>query len=194
MLLVDLPIGALDIPGNPGAEAAAAIVPQVYRAGELGYIDITRVAVIGQSGGGYTSAAIVANTSLFKAAVAISGFYDLAGWYQPWSIIHRRMGGGPWPDASRFVANSPYYRAADIVTPLLLIHGEADDACPVDEARKLFTALKTAGKTVQLATYAGEGHVPLEWALPNATDAMQRIFAFLDRHLRATSEPEPSLP
>ncbi len=44
------------------------LLPQVYRAAELGYIDIERVALSGQSYGGYGTALIASQTNLFRAA------------------------------------------------------------------------------------------------------------------------------
>ena len=121
------------------------ILPQVYRAAELGYIDIGRVAVAGQSYGGYCTAALVSTTNLFRAAVAVSGIYDLASNYGycgrattaliEWSEKGQgRMGQPPWSDLRRYLDNSPYYRADRIRTPLLIIHGREDPACPVNEA------------------------------------------------------------
>jgi dipeptidyl aminopeptidase/acylaminoacyl peptidase len=95
----------------------------VYRAAELGYIDLERVGIAGQSFGGYGTAAIVSHTNLFRAAVAISGIYDLPGIYgdiRPdgsafwigWSEGGQaRMGTHPWANLRRYVDNSPYYQA-----------------------------------------------------------------------------------
>jgi dipeptidyl aminopeptidase/acylaminoacyl peptidase len=95
-----------------------------------------------------------------------------------------RMGVSPWTDLKRYIANSPYYQADKIHTPLLLIHGEKDSACPVIEAKKMFSALKRLDGDAELAIYAGEGHVPGTWALANATDATERMLDFLARHMK----------
>ena len=189
-LLVDAPISpysqsaSADIPGNPAKDMADVVAAQVNQAISLGYTDQNRVAVVGQSAGGYSAAAIITQTNLFKAAIAISGFYDLPGWYNPETIIHRRMGTDPWGDLPRYLANSPYYQADKIHTPLLIIHGESDPTCPVVEAQKLFTALSQLNRTVQLATYRNEGHVIYEWSKVNAVDASRRMIEFLDKYLK----------
>jgi dipeptidyl aminopeptidase/acylaminoacyl peptidase len=81
VLLADAPLGPNGKPGNPVEELREVILPQLYRAAELGYIDIRRVAATGQSYGGYCTAALVSSTNLFRAAVAVSGSYDLPGDY-----------------------------------------------------------------------------------------------------------------
>ena len=40
----------------------------------------------------------------------------------------------------------------------LLIHGELDPLCPVDQARRLYDALKAGGKTVEIKLYPNEAH------------------------------------
>jgi dipeptidyl aminopeptidase/acylaminoacyl peptidase len=67
-----------------------------------------------------------------------------------------------------------------------MLHGEADNTCPVEDARKMFNALKRLDRTAQLATYAGEGHVVYEWSIANAVDGTSRMIEFLDRYLKRT--------
>jgi dipeptidyl aminopeptidase/acylaminoacyl peptidase len=200
VLLVDVPLGPQGHGGNPVKEMSDAILAQVYRAADLGYTDIRRVAIMGQSYGGYSTAAILTQTNLFRAAVAMNGVYDLAGNYSSmhstganvfflWSESGQgRMGTHPWADARRYLANSPYHQADKIRTPLLLVHGRNDDTCPVVEAEKMFNALKRLDRTAQLAVYDGEGHVPGEWSLVNAVDVTQRMLDFIGKYT-ASNEP-----
>ncbi len=199
VLFADVPMGPMGKGGNPLEEMADAIMPQVYRAAELGYTDIGRVAIMGHSYGGYSAAGMVTQTNLFRAAIAIDGTYDLPGDYgsmsrggvaynsQWFEAGQARMGTHPWADLKRYLANSPYYLADRIHTPLLLIHGRSDDTCPPQEAEKMFNALKRLEGTAQLAVYEGEGHSPGEWSRANAVDAAKRMLAFLQRHME---EPE----
>ncbi len=196
LILADAPLGPEIEPGNPAEQLRDVILPQVYHAAELGYVDIERVAVTGQSYGGYSTAALATTTNLFRAAIPVSGIYDLAGDYgvlatddnqfhQEWSERGQgRMGSPPWADLRRYLDNSPYYRADRVRTPLLIIHGRLDRGCPVRGAEGMFAALRRLGRTAQLAVYEGEGHVIYEWDLANATDAATRMLDFLDRHLK----------
>lgn len=195
VLFCDVPLGPEGKPGNPVQEMTDVVLAQVYRAAALGYADLKRVAIMGHSYGGYSAAAIITHTQLFRAALALDGLYDLASsyaWMDPggtndfmWAESGQgRMGAHPWADLQRYIDNSPFYQAGKIHTPLLLIHGEKDGACPVAEARKMFSAMKRLGRECELATYAGEGHVTGRWALANAVDAAQRMVEFLDAHVK----------
>jgi len=198
VVLASLPLGPNREAGNPLNEMIDQLLPQVYRAAELGYVDVNRLAIAGQSFGGYGTGAIISGTNLFRAAVAVSGIYDLAGTYGyldenggsfwiGWSESGQaRMGTHPWANVMRYLENSPYYRADRIRTPLLLIHGDKDNA--YHDAQKLFTALRRLDRPVQLATYAGMGHVIYEWTRPNAVDAARRIVAFMRDHLGEPSK------
>ena len=196
VLLAELPIGPEGKAGNPSAEMVDTLIPQVYRAADLGYSDIRRVAVSGQSYGGYGTASVISSTGLFRAGVAIAGLYDLPGRYAwmdergtddaiRWSETGQgRMGGPPWSDLQRYLNNSPYYRADRIHTPLLMLHGQSDYICRIEDARKMFNALQRLGQKVELAEYAGEGHVVTGWSTPNAADAARRMVEFLDRYVK----------
>lgn len=203
VLLADAPLGPDGQAGNPVDELRDVIVPQVYHAAERGYIDIRRVAVAGQSYGGYSTAALVSATNLFRAAIAVAGTYDLVGMYgllnadgsNGWVVWAEkdqgRMGQPPWTDLRRYLDNSPYARADRIRTPLLLIHGRADATCPVHESEKMFSALRRLGRTAELAVYEHEGHVIWDWSPQHAIDATERMLEFLRRHL-TTDPPAPS--
>jgi dipeptidyl aminopeptidase/acylaminoacyl peptidase len=191
VLVCDVPLGPEGKAGNPAQEMTNAVVAQVNRAADLGYTDIHRLAIMGHSYGGYGTAAVITRTNLFRAAVALDGVYDLPGNYSQsdrnqiqWSESGQgRMGTHPWANLERYIANSPYYQADKIHTPLLLIHGEKDNACPVIEARKMFNALDRLDRDAELAIYAGEGHVPGLWSVANTVDASERMLDFLSRHL-----------
>jgi len=77
IVLADLTLGPNNEAGNPMQEMVDVLLAQVYKATELGYVDVERLAVSGQSFGGYGTASIISRTNLFRAAVAVSGIYDL---------------------------------------------------------------------------------------------------------------------
>jgi dipeptidyl aminopeptidase/acylaminoacyl peptidase len=56
-------------------------LPQVYHAINAGYVDPNKLGIMGHSYGGYGTAAVISQTHLFGAAVAMSGAYDLPGTY-----------------------------------------------------------------------------------------------------------------
>jgi dipeptidyl aminopeptidase/acylaminoacyl peptidase len=200
VLLADAPLGPEGQPGQPVEELRDVILPQVYRAADLGYIDIERVAVTGQSYGGYCAAGLVSTTNLFRAGVAVSGIYDLASHYGtlrlgdnfPVEVAEKgqlRMGQPPWTDLRRYLDNSPYYRADHIHTPLLIIHGRNDSGPSVTGAEKMFSALRRLGRTAQLVVYEDQGHAIWEWEPKQAVDAAERMLDFLRRHLGMGRDP-----
>lgn len=193
VILANLSIGPNREAGNPMQEMVDVLLPQVYRAAELGYVDVNRLAVTGQSFGGYGTASIISRTNLFRAAAAISGIFDLPGTYGHMDKIggsfwigwseggQARMGTHPWANLRRYIDNSPYYQADKIVTPLLIVHGGEDMA--YHDAQKLFTALRRLERPAQLAIYAGQGHVIREWKRSSAVDAAKRMVEFYRKHL-----------
>ncbi|MEO8451269.1 MAG: prolyl oligopeptidase family serine peptidase [Gemmatimonadota bacterium] len=192
VILADLTLGPNREAGNPMQEMVDVLLPQVYHAAELGYVDGEHLGLGGQSFGGFGTAAVISRTNLFRAAVAVSGIYDLPGTYGHmdneggsfwigWSEGGQaRMGTHPWANLKRYVDNSPYYQADKIFTPLLIVHGDADMA--YDDGQKLFTALRRLERPALLASYAGQGHVIYEWRRPSAIDAAQRIVEFYRKH------------
>jgi dipeptidyl aminopeptidase/acylaminoacyl peptidase len=93
------------------------------------------------------------------------------------------MGTHPWADLRRYIDNSPYYQADKIFAPLLIVHGDDDDA--YHDGEKLFSALRRLDRPAHLARYAGQGHVIHAWKRASAVDAAERIVGFVASHLGA---------
>lgn len=201
VLVLDVPLAPFGVPSNPLRDIQTAVLPQIARAIELGYTDGDRVGVIGHSYGGYGAACLACGTNAFRAVVAVSGSYDLAGGYATQRSDEPETGGLPlnmeymerhqgrmgiplWDEPQRYLDNSPYFQADDIQAPMLFLHGRLDTTCAVGEAEKMFNARKRLGGTAQLAIYAEEGHVPNEWSPSNRLDMVTRTIAFFDRQLR----------
>jgi dipeptidyl aminopeptidase/acylaminoacyl peptidase len=62
------------------------------------------------------------------------------------------------PDPARQVAQSPLTYADRINIPMLIIHSEQDWRCPMEQAQRLFVALKRRGVPVEMLLFPGEGH------------------------------------
>lgn len=163
---------------NSCVETPRLVDAAVDAAVRAGVADSTRLAVHGHSYGGYDVYCIVRSSSRFRAGVVLSGAADLGSLYSAfppnsWTTPapHRnrflesffesgqlRIGVSPWEAPMRYVAGSPYYAAAAIRTPLLIIHGE-HDYVPVQQAERMFKALTGLGRHAELLRYRGEGHV-----------------------------------
>ncbi|WP_411833874.1 prolyl oligopeptidase family serine peptidase [Pseudoxanthomonas mexicana] len=199
VVMADIRLSEMGEPAHPAQDITDALLPQVYALANAGYIDIGRLAVSGQSYGGYSTAAVVSTTNLFRAAIPVNGTFDLAGFYggmdgrgssfmTHWAEKGQgRMGEPPWENIQRYITNSPYYRIDRIHTPMLIIAGEKDNAVGFEESKRLFVGLRRMNRPAQLAIYPGEGHVISEWSVAHAADASRRMVEFLRRHLVQSS-------
>jgi dipeptidyl aminopeptidase/acylaminoacyl peptidase len=128
-----------------------------------GVADPARIAVTGRSYGGYlTLAALTKYPQLFSAGVDICGMSDLPRFYrdtEPWiAAAAVSKYGHPVYDASLLHALSPLNYAADIVAPLLVVHGELDTNVPIGQAHDIVAALTELGRPVDYLQLDGEGH------------------------------------
>lgn len=181
-----LPLTPLEQGGaNLIRELRDYLVPQIFHAAQLGYIDIDRVVLTGHSFGGYATTAVLTDTSLFRAAVAHSSapldFFSNTWFEWPGRVARIRQGAHPWDAFKQYLTNSPYSQADKIRTPLLLIHG-SEDSVPAQTSELMFQGLQQLGKTAQLALYEGEPHYIGWWSRKNAVDATQRVLDFVDRY------------
>jgi dipeptidyl aminopeptidase/acylaminoacyl peptidase len=150
--------------------------------------DPRRVAAMGLSYGGWAVnwlagvaprrfAAIVSENGVasMETAHAVSSIgpsYDLDIGYGP---VHRHA------DALR--ASSPLRHVKRITAPVLMLQGEADRVCPIDDTYQLFVALRELGRDVELVLYPDEHHVMMATARPDRRiDRFRRVAEFLTRH------------
>ena len=123
---------------------------------EMGVADRNRVAVGGHSYGAFMTAHLLAHTNLFKAGIARSGAYNRT--LTPFGFQNEDR--TYWQAPQLYYEMSPFSYADKIKTPILLIHGEADDntgTYPINSER-LFAAIKGHGGTVRLVFLPYEAH------------------------------------
>jgi dipeptidyl aminopeptidase/acylaminoacyl peptidase len=189
-----------DIPvhtGSPMQDLMKAVMPAIDRVIELGIADSSKLAVMGQSNGGYSTLALITQTHRFKAASMNAGFGDLTGFYgamspadgsgvwHPWlQTLGGGMGVAPWQAPFRYVQNSPVYYLDRITTPLLMEAG-GDDAAIVPFSDQVFVGLKSLNKNVTYLRYGGEGHVLAQYG--NLMDFWTRLLAFFGENLGVRS-------
>jgi dipeptidyl aminopeptidase/acylaminoacyl peptidase len=123
---------------------------------DMGVGDKKRVAVGGHSYGAFMTANLLAHTNLFKAGIARSGAYNRT--LTPFGFQNEDR--TYWQAPDLYHDMSPFSYADKIKTPILLIHGEADDntgTYPINSER-LFAALKGTGGTVRFVFLPYEAH------------------------------------
>ena len=74
------------------ADLAKIVLSGVNKAIDLGIADPDRVGLMGTSWGGYSTLALIVQTSRFKAAVMVAGFGDLLG-----AVPDAESGWPEWP-------------------------------------------------------------------------------------------------
>jgi dipeptidyl aminopeptidase/acylaminoacyl peptidase len=134
------------------ADAKAAI----DKAAEMGVTDPARVGVGGHSYGGFMTANLLAHCDLFKAGIAESGAHNRT--LTPFGFQSERRTLWQAPDV--YLKMSPFMFADKIKTPMLLIHGEADDndgTFPIQSDR-MYQAVRGNGGTVRLVFLPYEAH------------------------------------
>jgi dipeptidyl aminopeptidase/acylaminoacyl peptidase len=123
---------------------------------EMGYIDRTKVAVGGHSYGAFMVANLLSHCDLFAAGIARSGAYNRT--LTPFGFQSEER--SYWEAPEVYYTMSPFMHADKMKTPLLLIHGEADNnsgTFPLQSIR-YFNALKGLGATVRLVMLPKESH------------------------------------
>jgi dipeptidyl aminopeptidase/acylaminoacyl peptidase len=123
---------------------------------EMGVGDRNRVAVGGHSYGAFMTANLLAHTSLFKAGIARSGAYNRT--LTPFGFQNEER--TYWQAPEVYFAMSPFAFADKIKTPLLMIHGEADNnpgTFPI-QSERLYNAIKGHGGTVRFVQLPFESH------------------------------------
>ena len=83
-------------------------------------------------------------------------------------------------------ASSPLRHVERMTAPMLMLQGEADRICPLDDTWQLFVALRELGRDVEMVLYPDEHHVMMATARPDRRiDRLQRIVDFLHAHCPA---------
>ena len=128
----------------------------IDKAVELGVTDRDRVGVGGHSYGAFMTANLLAHTNLFHAGIAESGAYNRT--LTPFGFQTERR--TFWEAPEVYTTMSPFWSANKIKTPLLMIHGEADDntgTFPI-QSERLYQAIRGNGGTVRLVMLPAEAH------------------------------------
>jgi dipeptidyl aminopeptidase/acylaminoacyl peptidase len=173
------------IRGDVGERSSVDLLALLDEALVRPELDETRVGVLGGSHGGFMTSWLVGHTDRFRAAVSeravnsidsFEGSSDI-GWGFADALYGR--------DRSQQGAQSPLANADKIETPLLIIHSEHDWRCPVEQAQRLYVALRKRDATVEMLLFPGEGHELSRSGLPShRVTRFDAILDWFDRHLK----------
>jgi dipeptidyl aminopeptidase/acylaminoacyl peptidase len=195
--------------GNSEGQPEGAYYSPAYAIDDLNAIssikkykdaDPNRIGVWGHSmGGNITLRDLVVDPADIKAAViwggVVGSYEDLLGWHDPTykpsayelSLRNRHRAdlvnkyGTPQANSAFWRSIDPTYFVFDILAPVQLHAGGADEEVPVSFSESLYNKMKQEGKTVEFYTYPGSDHnISQGFNL-----AMSRSVDFFDKYLKS---------
>lgn len=178
--------------GNQDFEDVMAAVDHVIG---LGIADPERLGVGGWSYGGMLTDYVITKTGRFKAAV--SGASE-ANYLANYGTDHYQYEwetelGLPWRTTDLWLRLSPWFQVEKVLTPTLILCGDADQNVPLLNSEQLYQALRRLGKVdTELVIYPGETH---DIERPSyQKDRLERYLVWYDRYLKPAAESLGSQP
>jgi dipeptidyl aminopeptidase/acylaminoacyl peptidase len=162
--------------------SAQAAVDQLVA---MGVGDRDRMAVGGHSYGAFMTANLLSHTNIFRAGVARSGAYNRT--LTPFGFQGEER--DYWKARGLYTAMSPFTYADRVRTPVLLIHGMADDnqgTFPV-QSERYYAALKGNGATARYVQLPAEAHGYR--ARESIGHTLAETVAWLDRWVKPRRTP-----
>jgi dipeptidyl aminopeptidase/acylaminoacyl peptidase len=142
----------------------------------------------------------VTQTKVFKAAIAGAPLTDMVSMYssiywntgtanQPiFESSQGRFTGGYWEQLEAYTRNSPVYHAANVQTPLLILHNDKDGAVDHTQGIEYYNTLRRLNKQVVMLEYRGENHGLFK--VEDIKDYMARVKEFFDYYLMDKPAPK----
>jgi dipeptidyl aminopeptidase/acylaminoacyl peptidase len=180
--------------GEPGESAYNSVVSAAKFMAKKPWVDSTKMAIQGQSWGGYQVAYLVTRTNMFAAAGAGAPVANMTSAYGgirwgtglnrqfQYERSQSRLGATLWERQDLYIKNSPLFKANKINTPLLIMHNDKDGAVPWYQGIEFFTALRRLNKKVWMLQYNDEDHNLVERR--NRKDLSIRLSQFFDHFLK----------
>lgn len=162
----------------------------IDKAVEMGVTDRNRVGVGGHSYGAFMTANLLAHSKLFRTGVARSGAYNRT--LTPFGFQNERR--TFWEAPEIYLSMSPFASAHKLKTPILLIHGEADNnpgTFPI-QSERLYQAIRGNGGTVRYVVLPHESHGYA--ARESVEHTLWEMVTWFDRHLKGDLPPAEEMP
>lgn len=163
--------------------SAEAAVDQIV---SMGVADRNRIAVGGHSYGAFMTANLLAHTNLFRAGIARSGAYNRT--LTPFGFQGEER--SYWQAPDLYERMSPFTYADKIKTPILLIHGMADNntgTYPI-QSERMYAALKGNGGTARYVQLPAESHGYA--ARESVGHTLHEMLTWLDQYVKV---PRPRM-
>lgn len=148
------------------------------------YIDSSRVAVWGRSGGGSNTLNLMfRHPEIYKVGMAVAPVPDQRLYD---TIYQERFMGLPRDNADGYKAGSPINFAGGLQGALLLVHGSGDDNVHYQGTELLVNRLIELGKPFDFMTYPGRTHAIIE-----GPGTAYHLYSLLARYLEEHVRPGP---
>ena len=182
--------------GNKGAGLSAlqCINNALDELSKLEQVDTKKIALMGQSFGGYETNFIATHSNRFAAYISGASPSDIVHMaysfnYNFKSPDYYRIEGGQFrmgesfeSNNQKYFDNNPLYHASKVTAPMLLWTGTEDKNVDREETRTFFSALRKYRKTVIALFYAGEGHTITQY--PAQKDYTLRMLDWFEYFLK----------
>lgn len=156
----------------------------------LGYVDTSKIGIVGGSYGGYmVLAALAFKPQEFAVGVDLFG---VSNWVRTlesippyWESFRKALYkeiGDPKTDLENLKAISPLFHTDKIVKPLIVLQGKNDPRVIKPESDEIVEGVKKNGRVVEYVVFDDEGHGFTKKA--NEIRGYKAILDFLDKHLR----------
>lgn len=155
---------------------------------ELGIGDRNRIGVGGHSYGAFMTANLLSHTDLFAAGIARSGAYNRT--LTPFGFQYEQR--SYWEAPEVYFNMSPFSFAHKVKTPILMVHGEADNnsgTFPI-QSERYYNALKGHGATAKLVFLPHESHGYA--AKESILHTLYEMDSWLDKYVKNKNKIEPS--
>ncbi|MDM1298124.1 S9 family peptidase [Empedobacter falsenii] len=186
--------------GHPGKSAEDYINSGVEALKKNTWVNGSKIAIQGQSWGGYQVAHLITATNMYAAAwtgapvVNMTSAYGGIRWGTGMSRqfqyeqTQSRIGKTLWEAPELYIENSPLFNMPKVTTPVVIMHNDEDGAVPWYQGIEMFMALRRLQKPVWMLNYNGDDHNLLKRA--NKNDIQQRQVQFFDHYLKDKPAPK----
>lgn len=190
-------------PGHNGEGVLNSILSSVEYLSSFSWVDTSKFGLQGHSFGGWETNFLITHSRIFAAACEAAGVSDQVSGYNQLSFQSGKarqefyelqsqgspygLGVTPWTCPDLYIANSPVFYITNVTTPLLMMHGNLDNAVPFAQAIEMFLSMKRAGKKVWLLQYKNADHI---LSGNDARDYTVRMKQFFDFYLKDASMPD----
>ena len=127
------------------------------------FVNEKKIGCLGASFGGFMTQYLMTKTDIFAASMSHAGisnptsYWGFGYWGYTYSAISAAHS-YPWNNQELLSGHAPLFNADKVHTPILFLHGAADNNVPINESIQMFTALKILGRECAFVTVEGQDH------------------------------------